>query len=295
LIIDKEARMSLLVYIITLNWNRAEDTLRLLASCAQLTYPNCRVLIVDNGSKPDCLAQIKAKAGQAEWVCNARNLGFSAGVNTGLRYALAHAADGVLLLNNDTTVAPDLLERLIESSGDPETGAGAPLIYYAHDRTRLWSAGSYFRSLTRDAQRLDLPPAPTPYRVDYATACGLLIKRTCLERVGLFDERFFMYYEDLDFCRRLAAAGYHLVVDPRARLWHTVAATIGGRDSPDERYHMALAGVRFYRKYIHGWRWGIVAPYRLISALKTTGRLWRTGHSASIRPYWRGLRVGLTT
>jgi GT2 family glycosyltransferase len=149
--------------------------------------------------------------------------------------------------------------------------------------------------LTRDARRFNLPPFPRPYRADYATACGLLIKRACLERVGMFDEQVFMYYEDLDFCWRLRAAGYHLVVDPRAQMWHTVAATIGGSDSPDERYHMALASVRFYRKYIHGWRWGVVIPYRLMSALKTTWRLWRTRKSASIRPYWRGLRVGLKT
>lgn len=286
--------MSPLVYIITLNWNRADDTLCLLASCAQLTYPNFRVLIVDNGSAPDCLAQIKAGAVQAEWVCNERNLGFAAGMNVGLRYALAQAADYVLLLNNDTTVSSDLLDRLIESIGESEIGASVPIIYYAQDRSRVWSAGSTYRALTRDAHHYTWPASSSPYRVDYATACGLLIKRACLERIGLFDEQFFMYYEDLDFCWRLRAAGYHLIVDPRAQMWHMVAATIGGRDSPNERYHMARASVQFYRKYVHGWRWSVVGPYRLLSALKTTWRLWRTGQTGSIRPYWRGLHAGLT-
>ena len=288
-----------LVYVLTVNWNHADDTRRLLASCEQLTYGNLRLLVVDNGSQPDCVEQIRAGFPYVEWVINERNLGFAAGVNAGLRQALAHEAEYVLLLNNDTTVAADMLDRLIVAAEGPGVGATAPIIYYAGDHPRIWSAGAYCRALTRDLRgsrhgEIDSGSGAAPYEVDYATACGLLVSRACLERVGLFDERFFMYYEDLDFCWRARAAGYRIVVDPRAYMWHAVAATIGGSDSPDERYHMALASVKFYRKYIHGWRWSVVLPYRLFSALKTTGRLLRAGKVASACAHWRGLRDGIT-
>ena len=120
----------------------------------------------------------------------------------------------------------------------------------------------------------------------------MLLSRAMLEVVGLFDERFFMYYEDSDLCLRIQRAGFRLLLVPGARMWHKVATSSGGADSVAERYHMARSSVLFFRKYVGHWRWAIVAPYRLGSALKTSGRLLTRGRGVAARAYWRGLRDG---
>jgi len=112
-------------------------------------------------------------------------------------------------------------------------------------------------------------------------------------KVGLFDERFFMYYEDSDYCLRARTAGRKIIVAPRAKMWHRVAATIGGVYSPAERYHRALASVQFFKKHVQGWRWFIVIPYRLASACKTVLRLTLSGHWSSAQAYLHGLWDGL--
>ena len=129
--------------------------------------------------------------------------------------------------------------------------------------------------------------------MDFVTACGMLIRRDCLETVGLFDERFFMYYEDSDYCLRARRAGRRAIIVPRARMWHKVAASSGGDDSPGERYYMALSSVQFFRKNVQGWSWLIVAPYRTASALRTSIRLVMSGQSRAVQSYWRGIRDGL--
>jgi len=123
--------------------------------------------------------------------------------------------------------------------------------------------------------------------------CGLLIRRDLLERVGLFDERFFMYYEDLDLCLRARRAGYRLLLVPSAKMWHKVAVSSGGRDSPGERYHMARSSVLFFRKHARSWQVPFIAPYRTASAVKTVTRLLLRRRPDSARAYLRGLRDGL--
>ena len=132
-----------------------------------------------------------------------------------------------------------------------------------------------------------------PFEVDFVTACGMLLCRDCLETVGLFDERFFMYYEDSDYCLRARRAGHRAIIVPRAHMWHKVAVSSGGDNSPGERYLMALSSVLFFKKNIRGWRWLIVAPFRTASALRTSIRLVMTGRRQAMQSYWRGLRDGL--
>jgi GT2 family glycosyltransferase len=288
-----------LAYIITLNWNRRDDTLRCLASCKGLSYPNLRILVVDNGSADDSVAAIGARFPDVEQIENGRNLGFAAGMNVGMRHALDQGAEFLFLINNDTILAPDVLDLLVEAARASGAGVAAPKILYADEPGRIWSVGGWHNRLTlevtgcRRGQDVAVLGSRA-FDVDFVTACGMLVTRHCIEQVGLFDERFFMYYEDADYCLRARQAGCRLIVVPRATMWHAVSASSGGSDSPNERYHMALSSARFFRKHARGWRRLVVVPYRLGSGVKTVVRLLASGQRPSARAYLRGLRHGLS-
>lgn len=286
-----------LVYVVVLTWNHKDDTLACLESLSALTYPNFRVLAVDNGSTDGTPEAVREYFPAAELIVNERNLGFATGVNRGLRQALQQRADLIFLLNNDTLVEPHVLERLLDHCAE-DVGLLAPKIYYIHEPARIWSMGGrrhpWTIEKTGDARgALDGPQWSRLLERDYLVGCAMLIPRRTLEQVGGFDERHFMYYEDMDFSWRVRAAGLRLLVVPEAHVWHKVAISSGGSDSPNERYWMARSSVLFFRRYAQGWRWLIIGPYRFGSALKTTVRLLSHRRFAALQAYWRGLRDGL--
>ena len=286
-----------LVYILTLNWNRRKDTLDCLASLQETTYPNYRLLVIDNHSADGSVEAISRCFPQAEIIANRRNLGFAAAANMGIRYALARKAEYVLLINNDTIVEPAMVGELISQATAPDVGIVAPKIYYYADPKRIWSVGSGRNCLTLEKTKggedeLDQGQWEEVMQVDFLTGCGLLLPRWFLQDVGLFDERFFMYYEDNDLCVRARKHGYRLLMAPKARMWHKVSASSGGRDSPFERYWMAHSSALFFRRHARGVQWVAVILWRLGSAVRTSFRLGCRGGFQALRAYWRGLFDG---
>lgn len=286
-----------LVAIITLNWNRCADTLAFLESCARLTYPRTQLIVVDNASTDGSVKAITRHFPQVTHLVNERNLGFAGGMNVGLRHALAQGGDYVFVANNDTILAADMLDHLVCQAQAHAADLATPAIYYAADPDRLWSLGGWRRRGLLEVRQCSDDPraviAREPFAVDFVTGCGMLARRSCLESIGLFDERFFMYYEDLDFSLRARAAGCRMLAVPTAKMWHKVAVSSGGSDSPNERYHMARSSVQLFRKHVHGWRWLVVAPYRAGSAMRTSWRLLTRGRRDAFRAYWRGLWDGM--
>jgi GT2 family glycosyltransferase len=280
------------VYVITLNWNRCEDTLALLQSCQGLAGAP-RLLVVDNASTDGSVERITAAFPEVEQLVNEQNLGFAAGMNVGIRYALDRGAEYLFLVNNDTALASNALQELLTAMAATEAAMASPAIFYADAPQRPWSLGGWRRVRTLEISQAPLPVTDDPFEVDFITGCGMLVHRNCLEQVGLFDEQFFMYYEDADFCLRAQRAGQKMIVVPRARMWHKVATTIGGSDSPAERYYMALSSLLFFKKHVRGWRWLWVGPYRAASAIKTVARLVAGGRGAAARAYLRGLWEGV--
>lgn len=284
-----------LVYILTLNWNRYNDTLDFLRSCSLITYTNFEIIVIDNGSTDTSTTIIKSQFPTIKQILNEKNLGFAAGINVGIRYALEQNADFVFLVNNDTTLHADILTHLINGITQSEAYLAAPAIYFMSRPDHIWSAGAMRRKIT-----LEIKPC-TPvldstkmFNVDVITGCGMLMRRECLTEIGLFDEQFFMYYEDMDYCLRVRARGLAIVVVPEAMMWHKVATSSGGSGSPNERYHMAKSSVLFFRKHIYGWRWGVVIPYRTVSAIKSIVRLVRQRRWIAARAYLVGLYHGIT-
>jgi GT2 family glycosyltransferase len=221
-----------LVYAVVLNWNGWRDTARCLASLRACSYPNLRVVVVDNGStdgSPEHLAPM-LEAPWGELVQAGRNLGFTGGANLGLRLALERGAHYAFLLNNDATVAPDCITTLVqEAERRPEIGLVGPKIVWAGEPGRLWSAGmsvAWHRATieshchARDDGRFDGCRV-----VQGLSGCALLAKRAVLERAGLLDERYFVYYEDLDWCLRARESGFRCLYVGAARASHVGSAT----------------------------------------------------------------------
>ncbi|NOZ05662.1 MAG: glycosyltransferase family 2 protein [Chloroflexi bacterium] len=291
-------RASPLVYIVTLNWNRREETLTCLHSLQRSVYPNYRLLVVDNGSTDGSVETIRRQVPAAEVLVNECNLGFAAGANVGLRYALSQGAGFVFLVNNDTTVHPQALDELVRAARSPDVGMAAPVIYYQSAPTVIWSVGGGWNPLLLemtgghgrgpdDGRWTEVVERPV------LVGCGLLLRRELLEQVGLFDERFFLYYEDSDLCLRARAAGFRLLLVPSAKMWHKVATSSGGSDAPAERYQMARSSVLFFRKHARLWQTPFIVPYRTASAVKTVARLLLRRRPDAARAYLRGLRDGL--
>jgi len=274
------------VSIIILNYNGREDTLACLRSLEHLTYPSVEVVIVDNGSTDGSVDAFRAQHPRFKLIETGANLGFTGGNNIGIRYALDHGADYIMLLNNDTVVAPDLLDPMVQAmEADPAIGVTGPMIYYYDSPETIWSAGGgidWSRGVTwmigideEDKGQFGLSPRP----VDFVTGCAILARRAVWEKVGLLDDKFFMYYEETEWCVRARRAGFQIVHIPTAMVWHKI--------SPAQRAASILT-------YYYMTRNRLLFLYRTRAGLTTWAytliELARTFVSWSVRPKWQDRR-----
>lgn len=233
------------VSIIILHLNDQSALRACLRSCQSIQYANYEIIVVENGScVPLDLDELKGLASHVSQIIKSPvNVGYAKGNNLGIRAALDHGSDYVMLLNDDTEVAPNFLTVLVWVSGEYDhVGALGPCIYYFDEPERIWFSGARFDHHTCqviDAQpgRVEREGQPSVLDSDWLTGCCLLMKRQALERVGLLDERFFLYWEDVDWCLRLRASGLQSVVEPSARIWHKISLSAGGTDSSLKAYH----------------------------------------------------------
>ena len=173
-----------------------------------------------------------------------------------------------------------------------------PKIYYADEPNRIWSVGATANPLNLEIKRLGYNEYDTGQWAEArdigdAPFCAVLFRRDVLQDVGLPDEMFYFYYEDMDWCLRARRAGYRLRLAPAATMWHKVSASSGGSDTPRERYWMARSSVLYFRKHAYRWQWPIIIFWRTGSAVKTSLRLLRKRRLDSLKAYWRGLWHGV--
>ena len=240
------------VSVVVLNWNGLADTRECLHSLQTVRYPAMRVIVVDNGSGGDEATKLEAEFSAFIDVLRLpENRGFAAGANVGIRHALEAGAGYVLLLNNDTVVAPQFLQALVDAAGDiPNLAAVCPRTHF-YDRPRvIYSTGgevSIWRGVATQVGRgqNDHGQFERLERRGYADGVCMLIPVEALAAVGLLDEQYFAYWEETDWCVRAAERGLHCYYVPQSHIWHKAARSQAPDASFDYLYRRnALLFVR---------------------------------------------------
>ncbi|MCC6397251.1 MAG: glycosyltransferase family 2 protein [Bacteroidetes bacterium] len=249
------------VYVIVVNWNGKDVTLDCLASLRGVTYPAMKVLVVDNGSTDGSVAAIAGGFPEMEILSLNENRRFAGGNNAGIRRALEAGADFVLLLNNDTVVDPGFVQPLLDRfHHEDRCGMVVPKIFYHHPPDLLWYAGGEISFWTgtmrhRGIREKDRGQYDSPGETDYATGCCVLVSREVIGRVGAMDEGYFMYTEDADWSMRVRRAGYRVVFEPGAFLWHRLSVSTGGHLSRFKLKNKMFSNYRFFARYARWYHW----------------------------------------
>lgn len=245
-----------LVTIVIVNWNGQEFIKNCLDSIQQITYEFFNVIVVDNASTDDSCAMVERRFPTVTLIRNKENLGFAGGNNIGIRYALQDNADYVLLLNNDTVVSKDFLNSLINvAESDERIGIlGSKVLLMDQPNVICFAGGK--RRWTSEWAHIGLGDKDNSIyndtkETDYIYGCAMMVRRSVLEDVGMFDERYFVYVEEIDLNLRAKKAGYKLVYVPQSVVWHKVAGSdVHGRVSPFRQYYMTRNNLLLLK--IHG-------------------------------------------
>lgn len=238
------------VFIVILNYNGREVLEKCLASVFRVNYPSFSVVVVDNNSMDNSLEKAKSKFPRATFIKNEQNLGFSAGNNVGIRFSLEHGADYVLLLNNDTEVDFAFLDPLVKIFGnDSCVGIASPVIFRGNSG-ELWFSGGEIDWLKMKTRHSDKIEKETAYESGFITGCAMLIKKEVFRKIGLLDEDFFLYWEDVDFSVRAKKANFSLVVLPSSSIKHFEKSE---GDLINKTYWLVVSGLLFFKKNTSQW------------------------------------------
>lgn len=246
-----------LVSLVTLNYNQAAVTCALLASTRRLTYPRFEVIVVDNGSPEDPMALIEqGRYPHVRVVKTGMNLGFAGGNNVGLQHA---QGDYVLFLNNDTEVTPNLIEQLLQPfADDPTVGVVCPKIwFYSHPGMIQYAGYGSLNPYTGQVRPIGTHEADQGQYdesgvTNFAHGAAMLVSRRAIEQAGPMPELYFLYYEELDWSRRIQQAGYRIYYQATALIYHKESISVGRRN-PLKVYYHTRNRLLFMRRNVGGW------------------------------------------
>lgn len=259
------------VAIIIVNYNGEKDTIECLDSVEDLVSAeySLSTIVVDNGSK-DKFEVVEKKYDKINLTVlrSEDNLGFSGGNNLGINFALENQAEYILFLNNDTFVDKNLIKELLAVvESDKSIGIAAPKIYFApgyeYHKSRyekkesgrvIWYAGGIMDwknvfGKHKGVDEVDNGQFDKVSETDFASGCCFLIKKEVIEKIGMFDEKYFLYYEENDLCQKIISAGFKIVYAPKAVLWHKNAQSSGGSGSALQDYYITRNRLLFGFRY----------------------------------------------
>lgn len=224
------------ICIILLNWNGKKDTLECLESLSKVIYSRFTTIIVDNGSIDDSVSAIRSFYSHVPIFETGCNLGFAGGNNVGIRWALSKPFEWILLLNNDTIVAPNFLSAFMEAAQQSNAKIlGAKILRYS-DTARIDHLGGIWNPNNAKFESIASGMLDDGFTfinsesVDYVCGAALLMHRSVPEKVGLLEPKFFLFWEETDLCFRARRKGFEVYTAPQAKVWHKVSASfIGGK------------------------------------------------------------------
>ncbi len=274
-----------LVATVILNTKRRDDTLECLASLRQGVYPRHSIIVLDNASTDGSKAAISAAFPEVQVIDLLENHGYAGNNNVGIAAALAQGADWIFVLNEDTTLAPDCIERLVAAGErNPGVGVVGPLVLHHDEPAVIQSAGGridrFWNALHLSQNQPAVVASQGPQPVDWISGCAIMVRRAVIEQVGMLDERFFYYWEETEWCVRARRAGWAIMNVPEARLWHKGV----------QRDYQPKAAVSYYNT-----RNQLLMMYKhqapIEAWLVAGGQKLRTIVSYSLRPKWRARRA----
>ncbi|MHB8856628.1 MAG: FAD-dependent oxidoreductase [Bellilinea sp.] len=281
------------VAVVILTYNHYDDTAECLESIKALEHDGVElsVLVVDNGSADGTPGRLGTDYPFVEVIENSQNLGVPAGYNVGFTRALTTQHDYILMLNNDTIVAPDMLLELLDiSNQDPNSGIVMPkMMYYGSEAT--WSSGGRYRKFPPAILMTDRRKGKEDITrmVEFAPSCALLIPRRTFDKVGLFDPGYFFMFDDWDFSERVRAHGLNIWYAANAHLWHKISKTTHG---PQSAFYWQIFGaslIRYWRR--HGRPIWISLPIH-VGYVILRDFVWHR-NTKYFKDFWRGVHDGL--
>lgn len=214
-----------LLYIVILNTNRRDDTLACLETLGKSTYSNINVIVLDNSSTDGSVEAIRSAFPDVQIINLTENLGYAGNNNVGIAEAIKQEADWVLVLNEDTLLDPNCLAELVKvGESDPKIGIVGPMVYHHNEPGVIQSAGGmlgkYWQSQHLGKNEDDHGQFQNPHYVEWISGCAILVRRAAIEQAGPLDASFFIYWEETEWCIRIARDGWKIAHVPQAKLWH---------------------------------------------------------------------------
>ncbi|WP_243295652.1 glycosyltransferase family 2 protein [Geothrix mesophila] len=243
------------VGIVTVTYNSAQVIEPFLHSLLSQEHLAFTLYLIDNASKDNTLERVRLfQDPRIIVIPNEQNTGVAAGNNQGIRAALSNRCSHVLLINNDTEFPSTLVGDMLKAFESHQCDMVVPKMYYFDDPNRIWCAGGAFFRLRGYSSchfgegELDHGQYNTARAVEYCPTCCTLIKKEVFEKIGLMDEKYFVYWDDSDFCYRAMKSGLITYYEPSVKLWHKVSSLTGGGFSDFSLYYGTRNKVYFLLK-----------------------------------------------
>ena len=267
------------VNLFVLNWNGRDLTLDCLSSLEKIAYPNVKVYVIDNGSSDNSVTAIRNQFPEKsvfnsiyEIIELPENYGFARGNNAGFEL-VKQKADYTIFLNNDTIVDPNFVEPLINAMESNSTvKQSTPKIFYADNLDYIWFGGGkvslwagWIRHL--GIRQKDSMQFSFNRNVDYATGCCVCMRTLDFESIGMFDESFLMYGEDVDLSLRFRKQGGQILFVPESKIWHKVSSSIGTQFSIRKWKRKNIGKMKLVTKHVHPAQLPIVMPLAILVSI----------------------------
>lgn len=247
------------ISVILVNYNGREYNDRCIESLLRSTVSACiQIVVVDNASTDGSLEALRARWDEEDRIhviSLDQNYGFSKANNEGIRWSLEQGIDRFLLLNNDTEIAPEAIERMLAYQRD-RGGIVVPKVLYADGTDTIWCAGGDFtpivkKAVQRGLNQKDRGQFDKSGVCGFANGCAMLLSKEITEKIGFLDERFFLYYEDTEYSMRAAEHGVPILYCADAVVRHKVNGSTKGNEKPANAYYITRNWLLCNRLHMH--------------------------------------------
>lgn len=284
------------VGLIIVNWNGLEHLKLSLPSLNKQTHQKLQVYVVDNRSSDGSVAYIKRYWPTITLIEAEKNLGFTGGNNLGIKQALADGADYLLLLNNDTEVAPDMVEKLVAyMDSSPKVAIAQPKLLLMDYRDTLDSCGSWLSKtgflLHYGCEEKDGPQYSKITPIFTIKGAAMIVRRQLIDEVGMFDDDFFAYFEETDLCWRAWLAGWQVSYAPVTTVYHKIGGSTKKIGSPIINYHSFKNRIMSLMKNLQWYNLVWMLPLHTVlvigfSFIYFAARRWQSGLSIYKAIFW---------